>query len=312
MGRRSKSSSFEAADPFRIRAFIFLLASELNVDLRRKKFGVSDLLRKLQLQPAAVNAKISAKTIHKWKRGEDMPCSENRTWIEEGFPHCSSWLKSDWNSTAISRFFSVMDIYGARFDDPRRSLEINGSRLTVGSCLDLLQKKWGPQEEKDRGYYQGWSIPWVQVRFSPSHLPRSYHPDTPLSLVNFMILGGPYIELTDDQFKEWAIDLASTALLVRSYYEGPGYEICSRSGEKGDYSALLSKLFFVTWRDWPCRESLRQVLSNYPEFRGSEDFHAEKLICAREIVQKELYGLGNDLAIVRPLMANVIKSRNDS
>ncbi|ARU31830.1 hypothetical protein CAP31_09175 [Sulfuriferula sp. AH1] len=306
MGNKKNEDKWLPATPLRIKAFACSLLPDVDDHLGQgvKTRGIQQILSMLK---NPIN-NISETTIRSWLAGEKQPSKLYVNWIKQGLPECADWLEPDLDSSSLRRFICALDIWGSRIDSPRRKLDTASSVITVGKGLAVLAKRWGPTPIKYSLYDA--IIPSLK-RLVPHQIsPTLYQSFNPFSLMEFMFRCGPYLELTSDEFTEWAIDLASLTLITEAFIEGTSMDERRYSGAGGDYSRLTYRIFFLGHGNWPNLESVKEELELFaPVFEDSAIDYPQYLMRARKVIEHELLSIGSDLSIVKELSYR-IKDRN--
>lgn len=301
MGNSSKDDSWLPAEHLRIMMFARSLGPPQLDDEPRKKPTASEIQDVLgMLTPEII---ISDTTINKWLKGEDHPGGKNQERIQKDLPRCTAWLKPDENSSPISRFLCALDVWGSRIDSPVRKLDIASTGITVGSGLAALSKRWGsvPSPTNKYNFSLEYDIPRLSCRV-PQQVPFSvYQPLNPLTLMEFMFRCGSYLELSDEEFTEWAIDLASLTLLISAFIEGRAFAERFQFETICAYNALPFSIFFRGHGKWPNLASVNLALEDFPELNDSIINYADRLMRAREVLRMELQFIGSDLSIANQL-----------
>jgi hypothetical protein len=305
MGNKKNSDKWLPADHLRIKAFARSLVSgrpEAHLGQEPKTSDIQAALFKL-----AHPIDISAPAIRSWVVGEKFPSTSYVNWIKQCMPECADWLTPVIDSSPIRRFLCALDLWGAPIDSAVRNLDAASAKITVGKSLVILAKRWAPMPIGDgRCTFGGFAIPRLKC-FAPVQVPDSlYQSVNLLTLMDFMFRCGPYIKLTDEEFTEWAVDLASLTLISGAFFEGVSLAERSQSGRTGDYSSLVFDIFFRSHGNWPNCESVRGRLEDFPEFDDSViDSYAQRLVKACDVLNGELVAIGSDLSIVGELFGRV-------
>jgi len=135
--------------------------------------------------------------------------------------------------------------------------------------------------------------------------------DSPNSLLRFIFIVGVSLDLPDQEFLDWATDLASLTLLISAYYEGLLLSDPDKSGADNSLWDFLFSLFFKSFNDWPNFDSVRIHFETTPGFEKRAARISEKLMRARKFLDDELRFLDCDLGIVMEIW-NRIEDRDRS
>lgn len=237
--------------------------------------------------------------------GEDAPNATFLKWIDREWSGCTDWLVPDIESSPILRFLCALDMWGSPIDSAVRSLSTASAEITVGKGLAILAKRWASVPMiAGKDCFCGFAIPRLKSPV-PDLIPNTvYQPLNPLSLMDFMFRCGPYLELSEEEFVEWAIDLASLTLMVGALLEVSSLAERSQSGRAGEYSWLVHRIFFLPHGNWPNLESVQWALQDFPEFDGLQGY-PRRLIQAREVLKDKLFAIGSDLSIVKTLASRI-------
>lgn len=302
MGNKKNSEAWAPADHLRIMAF----ARSLVPDSREVKLGqepkTSDIQNVLYLLAQPVGR--SDQTIRDWVIGKTRPCHESINWIKQGMPECADWLTRDIDSSPIRRFLCALDIWGSPIDSLVRRLDTATKIITVGDGLAVLAKRWGPVLKK--GSLCEYVIPRIKS-YVPHQVPEAvYQSLNPLSLMDFMFRCGPYLELFDEDFTEWAIDFASLTLIAGAFFEGVSFSERGLHGGAVGYSFLAFDIFFRPHDNWPNREYVRGRLEDFPELDDSViDKYSRCLMKACDALNNELLAIGSDLSVAMKISAKI-------
>lgn len=302
MGNKKNVDKWPPAEPLRILAFAYSLVPDVSRAHLGRKIKASDIQK--ALEGSALKEPLSDEAINKWLSGKNRPKPKNVADIELTFPGCADWLKSDIDSSPMRRFLCALDIWGSPIDSPARKLDSAAKIITVGDGLAILAKRWGPVLMKDS--LCEYVIPRLK-RYVPSQVPDTvYQSFNLLTLMDFMFRCGPYLELSDEEFTEWAIDLASLTLMIGAILEGASITKRSQSGRAGDFNWVVHCIFFRTHGNWPNVESVSGKLKDFSELDDSAIAHySKRLMRAREALNKELLAIGSDLSIVEELSSRI-------
>lgn len=302
MGRLSKNDKWLAADPIRIKTFW----REFTFKLLKIPLGRDAKIKDIQfaISSRAHSLDVSDTTLRAWKAAEDFPLNTCVTLIEKEWPGCADWLTPDIDSSPIRRFLCALDIWGSPIDSPARKLNSAVKKVTVGNGLSILSKRWGPVLK--RGSQFKYVIPRIKRYVPPQVAVSVYDASNPLSLMNFMFLCGPYIELSDEEFTEWAIDFASLTLIVGAFYDGISFAERGLHGAAYEYSFIVHYIFFLPHDNWPNVESVKSRLEIFSNLDDSAiDFYSQRLMRALGVLNKELFAIGSDISIVKKLQFNI-------
>lgn len=300
MGRKIKSETWLPADSIRVKAFSREFAARvLNVPVMHSP-KANDIQNALSHRQDSLT--VSDTTLRKWINGEDQPNATYLKWIERVWPGSADWLVPDVEVSPIHRFLCALDVWGSPIDSPSRKLETSSKVINIGKVVRILAKRWAPKVINDgRGGHSGFAIPRLKCKV-PQQVPLdTYRSINPLTLMDFMFMSGPYLQLGEEDFSEWAIDLASLTLLIAAFYEGTPLVDRFQLGKTGDYCGLLDSFFFHPHGKWPNLDALSGRLEEFPEFYDSLSSYSQRLMDAREVLRKELLSIGTDLLIVKKL-----------
>lgn len=307
MGRKNKEDEWFPADPLRIRAF----ARSLVPDSQEVKLGQEPKTSDIQkvLSQLAHPVDRSDQTIRDWVIGKTRPCHESVNWIKQGMPECADWLEPDIESSPIRRFLCALDVWGAPIDSPARKLDTASPKITVGMGVANLAKRWAPMPISAGGSdFSGFVIPRLKCH-APQQIPSTvYQAGNPLALMDFMFRSGSVLEFSEEEFTEWAVDLASLTLFVRAFLEGTSLAEQLQSGIAGDYSSLAYRIFFREHGNWPNVESVHWALQDFSEFDDSAEY-SQRLMDARGVLRGNLLSIGSNLSIAEEIFGD-IKDRN--
>ncbi|MBA4382960.1 MAG: hypothetical protein C0406_10380 [Sideroxydans sp.] len=302
MGRKKKCETWLPAQTLRIKAFAREFAANVLNERHGQKFSITDV--QIALSKRAESLAITDQTLRNWMSGEDSPNATFLKWIGREWSGCTDWLEPDIESSPIRRFLCALDMWGSPIDGPIRILDTTSADITVGKGLAILAKRWAPSSVP--GHLCEYVIPRLN-RNVPRHVPNTvYQSFNPLTLMDFMFRCGPYIEFSEDEFAEWAIDFASLTLMIGAIFEGASLEKRDLSGRTGEFNWLTHRIFFIAHGNWPNLESVRGELQNFFEFEDSAiNRYSHRLMRAREILNKELLCIGSDLSIVKELSGRI-------
>lgn len=308
MGNKKNTDKFLPADHLRIMAFARSLApkgAEARIGQKPKTSDIQDVLSKLT-HPVD----ISNQAIDSWLKGEKRPNVASINWIKQGLPDCAVWLEPDINSSPILRFLCALDIWGAPIDSPVRKLDTASVNNTVGKGLAILAKRWASVPiGAGADCFCGFAVPRLK-RQVPHQVPSTiYQSSNLLTLMDFMFRCGSYLELSGEEFTEWAIDLASLTVMIGAFLEGISLAERLQSGTTGDYNSLAYRIFFREHGNWPNLESVRGALQDLSGFDDSIIDYPQRLMQAREVLREKLLSIGSDLSIVE-VLSGCIKDRN--
>ncbi len=299
-------SNWMPAEHLRIMAFARSLASINGKDQKdeQKITNIQDAL----LIANTENEKYEPpadQTIRNWWDGKDRPQAKTVKIIKQKFPNCTDLLKPQIHTSPMLRFLCALDIFGSPIESITRGLELKSAEITVGKCIEELSERWAPTPITDgkhstNGYY----IPRLKC-LVPRVIPANIYQDSnKLSLIDFMVNIGAFIEMKEEETTEWAIDLASMNLLSKAYLEGVPIIERLKPDYNVKYLSLPYSIFFLNEGDWSNSAFVPQKLLGFIEFEKS-DFYPQRLIQAREILRKELLLIGSDLSIAEELWSNV-------
>lgn len=311
MGNKKNADKWLPADHLRIKAFARSLAPDVSEAYLGQECKTSDIQQALStLDNLFCPIEISDSTIRSWLAGKKRPCQATVNWIKQGLPQCADWLQPEIDSSPILRFICALDIWGSSIDSPVRKLDTTLPYITVGKGLAILAKRWAsvPISEGE-DIFCGFAIPRLKCRV-PRQIPSAvYQSSNLLTLMDFMFRCGSCLELSEEEFTEWAIDLAALTLMIGAFLEGASHAERSQSGTTGDYNWLAYRIFFRAHGNWPNLESVRVALQDFSEFDDSVIDYPQRLMLAREVLRKKLLSIGSDLSIVEVLFGS-IKDRN--
>lgn len=238
--------------------------------------------------------------------GEDSPNATYRKWIDQEWPGCTDWLEPDIEVSPIRRFLCALDMWGSPIDSSIRSLDTASAENTVGKGLDVLARRWASVPiAAGKDCFCSFVIPRLKLPV-PDQIPDTvFQSLNPLSLMDFMFRCGPYLQLSEEEFSEWAIDLASLTLMIGALLESTSLAKRSQSGRTGDYNWLVHRIFFLPHGNWPNLESVQWALQDFAEFDNSPNY-SQRLIRAREVLKEKLLSIGSDLSIVQTLSSLII------
>lgn len=307
MGNKKKADKRLPADHLRIKAFARSLApiwSKTHPDQELKVIAIQESLSQL-----ARPIHIPAQTLTSWLTGEKWPTVTYAKLLNYGLPGCASWLEHDIDSSPMSRFICALDMWGSPIDSPVRRLDTSTS-FTVGRGLASLAKRWASAARFSRGnVFSGCTIPRLNCPV-PRQVPSTvYQASNCLTLMDFMFRCGAYLEMSDEEFAEWAIDLASLTLMIGAFLDGITAPERYQSATTGDYYSLANLILFRTTDIWPKLETVRIQLGKFPEFNDSVIDYPQRLMLAREVLKEKLWSIGSDLSIAKEL-ANKVIDRN--
>jgi len=305
MGNKKNADKWLPADHLRVMAFARSLvpdSPEVQLGQEPKTSDIQEVLSRL-----AHPIDISAPTIRSWVVGETLPSVSYVNWIKQGMPECADWLKPDIESSPIRRFLCALDMWGAPSDSPIRKLDTTSKGISVGKGFATMAMRWAPKPIGDkRGVFCGIVIPKPQCPVPPQVDDSVYQSINRLSLMDFMFRCGPYLELSDVDFREWAIDLASLTLMTGAFFEGMSLPMRLQSGRTGDYSSLVFDIFFRPHGNWPNWESVRGRLEDFPELDDSViDKYSRCLVKACDALNNELLAIGSDLSVAKKISAKI-------
>jgi hypothetical protein len=305
-GRPKKNDVRPAAHPLRIKAFFIEFSSRLLKTPFGQKLKIKDIQYALSTRPHELTLTIEDVTLRAWRSGDDFPSEAYVEWINRKWPGCADWLKPDIDSSAIHRFLCALDVWGSPIDSPARKLDKTSQTISVGMGLDVLAKRWTPKLVLDkRGAFFGYVIPQLECKIPEYIRYDTYQMINPLTVMDYMFRTGPCLELNQEEFTEWALDLASLTLFVGAFYEGTPLFDRLQFGRTGDYLALLDSLFFRQHWKWPNVESLNMLLVDFQEIEDKAPIYAQRLFDAREVVNKFLLSIGSDLSIAKSIWSQV-------
>lgn len=304
MGNKKKIDKWLPANFLRIKAFYRALASRVSSVCEPKP---SDILDALYYYHRSID--MAETTLRAWRLGEDWPKAKNIELVELEFPGCAAWLNPTIDSTPILRFLCALDIWGSPIDSSSRKLELTPQFITAGSCLAVLEERWAPIVVMDEdGSNCGFAIPRLKC-YIPKNLSATiYQSNNPISLIDFMFRCGAHIEFSkDDEFEDWAIDLASLTLVVSSFMESLplNEKFLSGGSSADDHSLLTYNIFFKEMGDWPNLKSIRRALEIPTDFENLEIDFPKRLMLARDILKNALFAIGADLSIAETLFERV-------
>ena len=214
----------------------------------------------------------------------------------------------DIHSSPIRRFISALDMWGSPIDSPARKLDSAAKIISVGDGLSVLAKRWGPVLKK--GSQIDYLIPKLKCNAQSEFQLTFYQSLNPLSLMEFMFRCGPYLELSDEEFTEWAIDFASLTLMVGAFFEGIPVVERGLHGGAEVYSCLAHDIFFRPHGNWPNVESVKWKLQEFSKLDDSAiDYFSQRLMRACDVLNNELFAIGSDISIVK-ILSFKIKDRN--
>ena len=305
MGNKNKSETWLPATHLRIMAFSRSLIGKTLDEHLDEQLKVSDIQKVLcSLCPPIT---ISNPTLVNWLTGKKRPYTASVNLLKQEFPDCANWLTPDIDTSPIRRFLCALDIWGSDIDSPIRKLDTTSMSITVGKGLAILSKRWAsvPITDGKETFLLNCAIPRLKC-YVPRQVPDTiYQSNNPLTLMDFMFRCGSYLELTDDEFTEWAIDLASLTLIVGAFFEGVTLAKRSQSGTTGDYGSLAYRIFFRGHHNWPNSEAIREELENFSEFNDATIDYPQRLMKARDVLRKELLSIGTDLSIAELLSSRI-------
>ncbi|MHB1619700.1 MAG: DUF6166 domain-containing protein [Sulfuricella sp.] len=304
MGNKKNSDKWLPADHLRIMAFARSLTPNVSdVHLRQepKTSNIQEVLSKLD-HPV----EISNQTLSSWLKGEKRPNVASVNWIKQGLPESASWLKPDIDSSPMRRFLCALDIWGSPVSSPIRKLDAASTGITVSKGLAILARRWASMPVGYEGdVFGGFAIPRLKCHV-PHQVPLTvYQASNLLTLMDFMFRCGSYLELSEEEFTEWAIDLASLTLMIGAFLDGISLAERLQSGTTGDYNSLVHRILFLEHGTWPNLESVREELEGFPEFNDSAIAYSERLMLARELLGGNLLSIGSDLSIVKQLSGHI-------
>jgi hypothetical protein len=302
MGNKKNEDKWSAADHLRIKAFARSLASGVRSGKKPKASDIQKALSKLVHLDSEIH--ISDETIRSWLSGEKRPSKSSVNWIKQGLPECAEWLEPDMEGAPLQRLLCALDIWGSGIDSATRKLETTSTAFTVGKGLVSLARRWGPVPIKG-SLSEDDIIPRLK-RAVPRQVPATlYQSNNILTLIDFVFRCGAYIELTEDEFKEWALDLASLTLMVGAFIEGESFDERHYQGTMGGYNWSLHRIFFKSHGNWPDINSVKDELEKYPELNDAAIDYPARLMHAREVLRQALVSIGSDLSIASKLFARI-------
>lgn len=305
MGNKKKSEKESPADHLRIMAFARSLVPtppDLHIEKNPKASEILEVLAMLSPE-----IEISEVTARNWVAGKKLPTKELER-IKQEFPRCVDWLVPALDSSPMRRFLCALDIWGSRIDSSARTLDTTSKGITVGSGLAAIAKQWGsvPSPTDKCDFSLECHIPRLGARV-PQQVPLVvYQPSNLLTLMEFMFRCGPYLKLSDGEFADWAVDLASLTLLIAAFIEGRTFAERVQSGSVCDYNTLPFNIFFRGHGNWPNSKSVSDALEEFSELKDSAANYADRLIQARDVLRKELLSIGCDLSITDKLSLRIV------
>lgn len=305
MGNKRKSDKWLPSDHLRVRAFVFALTSKMTDVEPGTEPKISTI--QSELEKLSHPIEISSSALRNWLSGKDWPSKANVNWLKQAYSGCATWLESDIEISPLHRFLCALDIWGSSIDSPQRKFDVYLPKtVSVGHGLKVLVKRWAPAPvTSGEKTISGFAIPRLKCRVPDQVSNAIYLPSNPLSLLDFMFLCGPHLEFTDEEFKEWAIDLASLTLMAGAFFESLSLTEQLQSGKTGDYYSLIYRLFFreVGWRQ---DESLLQwSVNQFTDLRKSEVNYSQRLFQAREVLKDELLSIGSDLSVAETIFERI-------
>lgn len=305
MGRSKNSDKWLPATPLRIGAFARSLVTNSVAKQAGKNLKGKDIEAVLLALRRPIE--ITHVTLDGWLKGEAEPSEGYVNLIQQQFPMSADWLVPALEFSPIRRFLCALDIWGARIDSSRRKLDLRSPEMTVGNALAALAKRWAstPRALSDDTLGCDFLIPRLGC-LVPSQISSTvYVSSNPLALMEFMFRAGAYLEFSDEEFAEWAIDLASLTLIVGAFLEGITLAERMQSGRTGDFNWLAYRIFFRGHGNWPNSESVGEELEAFPELNDSTINYPARLMEAREVLRTELLSIGSDLSIAEVLSHHI-------
>jgi RNA recognition motif-containing protein len=305
MGRSKNSDKWLPATPLRIGAFARSLVPNSLAKQRGKNLNGEDIEAALLALRRPIE--ISHVTLDGWLKGEVEPSEGYVNLIQQQFPMSPDWLVPALEFSPIRRFLCALDIWGSRIDSPRRKLDLKSPEMTVGNGLATLAKRWAstPRVLSSDTLGCEFFIPRLRA-LVPNQISSTVYVSTnPLTLMEFMFRGGAYLEFSDEEFAEWAIDLASLTLIVGAFLEGINPAEKMQSGRTGDFNWLTYRIFFRGRGNWPNSKSVSEELKAFPELSNSAINYPARLMEAREVLRTELLSIACDLSIAEVLSKRI-------
>ena len=308
MGNKKKEDKWSPATELRIMAFArSLVPNSVQVQLGKepKPSEIQDVLAGF-VEPIYVDAP----TVKSWLIGEKHPSARNIDLIKKGSSCSSDWLEPAFDSSPMRRFLCALDVWGAPLDSSVRKLDATSMVITVENGLSILAKRWASTPIVDgNGGFCGFAIPMLKCRVPHQISLDIYQSSNPLTLMDFMFRCGCYLEFSEEELLEWAIDLASLTLIVGAFLEGTSLARRFQSGKSGCYNWLMHRIFFRAHGDWPSSKLIRDQLEGFPEFDGALIDYPMRLMQARDLLEGQLLSIGSNLSIAEVLSYR-IKNRN--
>lgn len=303
MGNKKKVDTRLPADYLRIKAFARSLAPIWSKTHPGQELKV--LAIQVSLSQLARPIHIPAPTLTSWLTGEKWPTVTYAKLLNHGLPGCASWLEHDIDASPMCRFICALDMWGSPIDSPVRRLDTSTS-FTVGGGLASLAKRWAPAPiNNGNNCFAGFAIPRLKCRV-PLQIPSTvYQSSNHLTLMDFMFRCGAYLEMSDEELTEWAIDLASLTLMIGAFLDGRPVIERLQPATTGCYHSFVYNIFFRVGDIWPKLETVRRELREFPEFNDSVIDFPKRLMLAREILMEKLWSIGCSLLIAEEIAGNI-------
>jgi hypothetical protein len=300
MGNKSKVEKWSPATRYRIRAFSRALNSVLLGVPMASEPKASAIQKALGELPTQIF--ISDATLRNWILGRDLPNATSVQLIKNQFPQCVSWLQPDLHLSPMHRLLCAIDIWGARNIQSTTQLDSATRGITVTSGLRALVNQWGPSVDMhgDAVNVSELIIPRLKRKIPAEPFIDLYNSSNPLSLIDFMFASGAYLDLSEEELNDWAIDLASLTLISGAYFDQIPMRDLYFTGMTGSISGLLHSIFFKSHGTWPNAELIAWNLGSYDGVDDVASF-SRRLFDAYEIANARIQEIGASLKAVGEL-----------